>query len=542
MGQNSNQRSFFLAPMSQDVGLTSMALGLVRALQRDGIDVGFIKPISQPEIASGEVDLSTFFAENRCHINTVEPIPFAQAEEKVRQGQLSALLEDVVSLVESVRARYDVVIIEGLIPNTDLQIASLLNAEMARSLTANLIPVISAAHREASDLAETIALAVRQFGSDGQQHLAGILINKLPEGSKGTRLREDLERINSKVPLLGAVPFSPRLNAPRMLDLVNALGLKVLRPGNLAQRVQEIVVAARSVENMVDRLRPGALVVTPGDRSDIILASALASLRGVPLAGLLLTCGEEMPSSIASLIPANWLTGLPIVSSEVDTYATAAKLAGLSCHVSIDDGERMEQVIEFIAEHVTTAPLKQTIGETRELRMPPPAFRNRLVELAKQANKRIVLPEGDEPRTLQAAVICHEKGIARCVLLGDPARIRQVAEAQGLTLPDSIEILDPEQIRERYVPPMVELRKSKGLTAPQAATQLEDTVVLGTVMLAVGEVDGLVSGAVHTTASTVRPALQLIKTAPGQSIVSSVFFMLLPDQVLVYGDCAINPN
>ncbi|PKU25022.1 phosphate acetyltransferase [Telmatospirillum siberiense] len=541
MGQNSNQRSFFLAPMAHDVGLTSMALGLVRALQRDGIDVGFIKPISQPEAAEGEVDLSTTFAKSLCHIDTCEPITFAHAEEMVRQGQLSALLEDVVALVETVRARNDVVVIEGLIPNTDLQIASLLNAEMARSLSANLIPVISAAHRDAHDLAEHIALAQRQFGVGGQP-FAGILINKLPEGAKGERLREDLARIDGGVPLLAAVPFSPRLNAPRLLDLVNGLGLKVERSGNLASRVHEIVVAARSVENMVDRLRPGALVVTPGDRSDIVLATALASLRGVPLAGLLLTCGEQMPQSIASLIPANWLSGLPILSSELDTYATTARLANLSSHVGGDDAERMEQVIEYISEHVTTAPLKQKIGEPRELKMPPPAFRNRLVQLAKQANKRVVLPEGDEPRTLQAAVICHEKGLAHCVLLGDPTRIRQVADAQGLTLPADIEILDPEKIRENYVAPMVEMRKSKGLTPQQASAQLEDTVVLGTVMLAVGEVDGLVSGAVHTTASTVRPALQLIKTAPGQSIVSSVFFMLMPDQVLVYGDCAINPN
>ncbi len=262
----------------------------------------------------------------------------------------------------------------------------------------------------------------------------------------------------------------------------------------------------------------------------------------MPLAGVLLTCGEQMPDAIASLIPANWLTGLPIISSELDTYATTAKLAGLSCHVGIDDAERMEQVIEFISEHVTTAPLKQKIGETRELKMPPPAFRNRLVQLAREAKKRIVLPEGDEPRTLQAAVISHEKGIARCVLLGDPARIRQVAEAQGLTLPADLEIIDAQQERDKYVAPLVEMRKSKGLTPEQAADQLDDTVVLGTMMLATGAVDGLVSGAVHTTASTVRPALQLIKTAPGQSIVSSVFFMLMPDQVLVYGDCAINPN
>jgi len=174
--------------------------------------------------------------------------------------------------------------------------------------------------------------------------------------------------------------------------------------------------------------------------------------------------------------------------------------------------------------------------------MSPPAFRYRLIQKARAANQRIVLPEGDEPRTIRAAVICAEKGIARCVLLGQRAAIEAVAAAQGVTLPPALEIIDPDDVREQYVERMVEMRKSKGLTPGQAREQLQDTVVLGTMMLAEDDVDGLVSGAVHTTANTVRPALQLIKTEPGSSIVSSVFFMLMPDQVLVYGDCAINPD
>jgi phosphate acetyltransferase len=156
-------------------------------------------------------------------------------------------------------------------------------------------------------------------------------------------------------------------------------------------------------------------------------------------------------------------------------------------------------------------------------------------------NKRIVLPEGDEPRTVQAAAICAERGIARCVLLGDPAAVRRVAHAQDIVLPPSVEIIDPASIRERYVAPLVELRKHKGLTPHQAAELLEDNVWLGTVMLAQGDVDGLVSGAVHSTANTIRPALQIIKTSPGAKVVSSVFFMCLPEQVVVYGDCAVIP-
>ncbi|WP_027008791.1 phosphate acetyltransferase [Conchiformibius kuhniae] len=175
-------------------------------------------------------------------------------------------------------------------------------------------------------------------------------------------------------------------------------------------------------------------------------------------------------------------------------------------------------------------------------RVSPAQFRFNMMEAARKANKRIVLPEGAEPRTVRAAAICHEKGIARCVLLSSRAAVHAVAEELGISLPESLEIIDPESIVEQYVAPMCELRKSKGLTPEQAREQLKDTVVLGTMMMAQNDVDGLVSGAVHTTANTIRPAFQLIKTAPGASIVSSVFFMLLPGQTVVYGDCAVNPN
>jgi phosphate acetyltransferase len=165
-----------------------------------------------------------------------------------------------------------------------------------------------------------------------------------------------------------------------------------------------------------------------------------------------------------------------------------------------------------------------------------------LVQAARSAGKRIVLPEGEEPRTIQAAAICQRKGIARCVLLGSPDRIRQIAETQRIALPEGLEIIDPVAVRARYVRAMTVLRRAKGLTVLQASHQLEDDVVLGTMMLALDEVDGLVSGAVHTTANTIRPALQLIRTAPGVTTVSSVFFMLMPNEVLVYGDCAVNPD
>ena len=201
-----------------------------------------------------------------------------------------------------------------------------------------------------------------------------------------------------------------------------------------------------------------------------------------------------------------------------------------------------QEAAKAVAAQLNADVLGSELAKPVATHLAPAAFRYQMMARARAANKRIVLPEGNEPRTIAAAAICENKGIARCVLLAKKAEVEAVAQAKGITLPASLEIIDPDSIRERYIAPMVELRKSKGLTPEQAAEQLQDTVVLGTMMLATGDVDGLVSGAVHTTANTIRPALQLIKTTPGASLVSSVFFMLMPDQVLVYGDCAVNPN
>jgi len=178
----------------------------------------------------------------------------------------------------------------------------------------------------------------------------------------------------------------------------------------------------------------------------------------------------------------------------------------------------------------------------RVARLSPPAFRHRLVEAARAANKRIVLPEGAEPRTIAAAAIVAQRGIARPVLLGNPDAIREAARKLGVILPARVEILDAAAIAPRYVDALVERRKAKGMTPELARSELADEIMIGTMMMALDEADGLVSGAVHTTAHTIRPALQIIKTVPGCNLVSSVFFMCLPDQVLVFGDCAVNPN
>jgi phosphate acetyltransferase len=234
-------------------------------------------------------------------------------------------------------------------------------------------------------------------------------------------------------------------------------------------------------------------------------------------------------------------TGLPVLAVETDSLTTAQNLSQLSSEIPMDDFARAEQVARYVAAHIDLEWLKANLSRGYARRLSPSAFRHQLVKVAQQAKKRIVLPEGDEPRTIEAAIICQRRGIADCVLLGKHDDIENVARNRGLTLPDTLTIIDPESTRANYIGPMVERRHGK-LNELTAEAQLQDNVVLGTMMLQLDEVDGLVSGAVHTTANTVRPAFQLIKTAPEYSQVSSIFFMLLPEQVVVYGDCAVNPD
>jgi phosphate acetyltransferase len=409
-----------------------------------------------------------------------------------------------------------------------------LNLDLARSLKAEVVLVADASLPHAAS--ESRRATSKLTNEDCR--VAGVIFNKAPAHFDQAAAQQMLGHIR----IWGVVPENPMLRAPRTPDIAQHLNAEIVFRGELdTRRVTEFVTAARSVPEVIPRLHPGVLVITSGDRDDVILACALAASRGIELAGLLLTHGSEIAPQVMEFAAPALHSGLPILRSTDDSYGTARQVSHIPRTVPKDDITRMNRVLDAVAEHLDAETISAAFHLQENTKLSPPAFRYQLIQKARAAQKRIVLPEGEEPRTLRAAVICEEKGIAHCVLLGKRDAIEIVAASQGITLPAHLEILDPDAIRANYVDAMVELRKSKGLTPAQALDQLEDVVVIGTMMLAVGEVDGLVSGAIHTTANTVRPALQLIKTAPGSSIVSSVFFMLMPDQVLVYGDCAINP-
>ncbi|MEN5014809.1 phosphate acetyltransferase [Erwinia sp. Eh17-17] len=557
-------RTIMLIPTGTSVGLTSVSLGVIRAMERKGVRLSVFKPIAQPRAGGDSPDQTTTIIRKNSSIPAAEPLPMSRVESLLGSNQQDVLMEEIIARYHENTKDAEVVLVEGLVPTRKHQFANSLNYEIAKTLNAEIVFVMALGNDSAAQLKERIELTQSSFGGSKNKNITGVIINKLnaPVDDQG-RTRPDLSEIfddsnkasvanidpkqlfaNSPLPVLGCVPWSFELIATRAIDMCRHLNARVINEGDIAtRRVKSVTFCARSLPHMLEHFRPGSLLVTSADRPDVLVAACLAAMNGIEIGAILLTGGYAIDAPIQKLCERAFQTGLPVFVVETNTWQTSLSLQSFNLEVPSDDTQRIERVQEYVASHIDADWIESLTAESeRSRRLSPPAFRYQLTELARKAGKRIVLPEGDEPRTVKAAAICAERGIATCILLGNPEEIQRVAAAQGVELGKGIEIVDPVLARENYVARLVELRKSKGMTEVVAQEQLEDNVMLGTMMLERGEVDGLVSGAVHTTANTIRPPLQLIKTAPNSSLVSSVFFMLLPEQVLVYGDCAINPD
>lgn len=565
---------FFLAASSPGAGLTSVALGVFRALDRRGIKVGFCKPISQNGSSGDKPDPSIHFVKSTSAFTPPDPLPIEEAERYLRDDRMQDLMELVVSEVNNATEDLNVVVVEGLLPTHEQTFPNRINRALVTALNAELILVHGVEEDSIRETEEKIKTAATLYGGIKNPSIIGCILNKvetraelaakhgvrsLMEGggaSEGAPFDiEKLENIREgylshsdlfkagHFDLIGCIPWNRNLLSFRMSDVAEHLGAEVVFEGDLKhRRVTSIALCARNVQNILHVFKAGALLLTPLDRSDVIMASALAALNKVSLAGLILTEGVKAPSQLYDFCQHGLATGLPVLRVTTDSFTTATCLARMSNEIPASDGERFDTSMDFIARHVDGVMLQDRLKVEPKFRMSPAAFRHRLAYTARANRKRIILPEGEEPRTILAAVNCAQRDIATCVLVGNPDEIHRIAEAQNVVIGQGIEVLDPLPIRHQYVDFLVERRQHKNMTQQQASEALEDNVMLATAMLELGEVDGLVSGAVHSTANTIRPALQLIRTHPDAKVVSSVFFMCLPEQVLVYGDCAVNPD
>jgi phosphate acetyltransferase len=545
-------RTLLVVPTGPAAGLTSTCLGLLRALDRHGVSAGYVKPLAQPH-PQGRPDESAQIVRALTGVDPPDPLPAQVVEERLGSGHLDDVLEQVVARCEPVQAAHDVVIVEGLKPGPTQIYSGRVNGALATAVDAAVVLVgawPSAGGEPVEDLddaglerlVDSLAIPGGAYDARARARVAGCVVTRIPSGDPGGVHRLERALATHDLRLLGAVPYDRAFTEPRVRDLVADLHPRVLAEGEQGRRIREVSVFAQAVPGGLHVLAEGRLVVVPGDRHEVVLAACLAALNGTRLAALLLTAGVRPDPQVWELARAATATGLPVLLTDTSTYETAMQVHDLEVDLSADDLERAEQVMVSSADALDGAWLADLLTRPEDRRLSPAAFRYRLTELARAADARVVLPEGTEPRTLRAAVVCAERGIARPVLLAAPRAVEEAVRGLGLVLPDAVEVVDPAAVAERYVAPLVERRRSKGWTDEVAREHLGDPIMLGTVMLALDEVDGLVAGAEHTTADTVRPALQVLGTAPGARLVSSVFFMCLPDEVLVYGDCAINPQ
>jgi phosphate acetyltransferase len=412
---------------------------------------------------------------------------------------------------------------------------------LSKALDADVL-LVGAADESAEHVGEGMAIAARTYGGADRDRVVGAVVNRVPAADAAAidGLRAALA--GQGLLLVGAVPYRTELTWPRVRDIVAGLDTRMLNEGQMDRRVKDVIIGAQAVPGILPLLREGMLVIVPGDRHEVILSVCLAAMNGVQLAGLLLTIGLEPDPRVWEACRPATRTGLPVLLTRTYSYETATIVHDVDPEVPVDDKDRALLVMSTVAAALAPEWLDTVPTPTHTPRLSPPAFRHRVTTMARRAARRIVLPEGDEPRVLRAATVCHEQGIARCVLLAPPSDVAARAAGLGLTLPPDVEIVDPTHVDDRYVDGLVQARRHKGMTTDIARDQLTDPVMLGTVMVRLGEADGLVAGAVHTTAATLRPALQVIGTAPTAELVSSVFFMCLPDEVVIYGDCAVNPD
>src|SRR3990167_615439 len=548
--------TLLLSPTRAGVGLVSIAMGLVRALEAQGIKVGFFNPLSNSHHHNRETQLINPKASSDLSLS------LADVDKLMSSGQRSTLLEKIAAMQAFTAKDNDVVIVKGIPEIQQIPYANQLNAEIAQAIDAKVI-FVAMPDQSLAHLTEQLEISAQIFGGIQNHRILGAIINKInaPLDEEGhTRIdlaehlspdniieKNDIKKLHlfqhNNFQLFGSILWKSQLYAPRMQDIAQFLNAKILQEGHIKRRrVEHIKLCARTVNNMLHVLQPGTLIMTAGDRADIILVTAMAVLKGIKIAGLVLTGNYDINEAVMQFCAPAFEAGLTVLSVPTDSFQTATKLKNLDMSIPIDDIERIEWVRDNIANQIHIESLLPLIKSPRLTRLSPPAFRYQLIEKAQAAYKTIVLPEGNDSRTIKAAIQCAEQQIAQCILLGDPKEITEIAAHNGVQLHPSIKIIEPHTIRQNYITELVELRKNKGITEVVAEEYLQDNIMLGTMMLHRSEVDGLVSGAVHTTANTIRPALQIIKTAPDARIVSSVFFMCLPEQVLVFGDCAVNPN
>ncbi|WP_203582054.1 phosphate acetyltransferase [Microbacterium hibisci] len=566
-------QSIYITSAEGHSGKSTVALGVLDALSHATPRVGVFRAIARSTV---ERDYVLEMLLDHDGVDLPYDDCIGVTYDDVRRDP-DAALATIVERYKAVEAQCDAVVIVGS-DYTDVGSPAELayNARIAANLGAPVLLVLggrsaqnqtqpeqlgSSLARTPAEMGQIADLALAEL-EHGRAQLFAVVANR----ADPVRTDETLQALRrsidahlggaprTPVPAAGpkasvpvwAIPEDRYLVAPSIRGIMRSVDGELIAgdPDRLTREALAVVVAGMSMVNVLPRLLEGAVVIIPADRSEVLLATLLANASGTfpSISGIVLNGGFELPEPVTRLIDGLG-SSVPVITTDLGTYETAVRIMGTRGRLAADSQRRYDTALSLFEQSVDTDELLVAFGLARATVVTPLMFEFQLIERARAQRKKIVLPEGDDDRVLRAAATVLKRGIADLVILGEPFEVRSRAVELGIDL-QSAEVLSPldavhvHKFAEEYA----RLRAHKGVTVAQAADTVTDVSYFGTMMVHLGLADGMVSGAAHTTAHTIRPAFEIIKTRPGVSVVSSVFLMALADRVLVYGDCAVIPD
>ena len=530
-------------------GKSLISLGVMEMLLGKIDRVGFFRPIinMDPGLKNPDNDINLISSRFKLKIpyEKMYGCTSKDVENLIAAGKDEEILERIIRKYNQLTETCDFVLCEG----TDFASSTAafeldINAEISKNLGSPVLLVENAYQKSMDDILRSIELSIDSLSEKGSQIIATI-VNRV-EPKEGKRIVKHLKKRGLiKKQLVYTIPDEEYLGKPTVGEIADILGAEVLYgKEQLDRHVYNFTVAAMQLQNFLTRIDHGSLIITPGDRADVIVAclAAVSSTSMENISGILLTGGLKPEESIWKLIK-GFSQMVPILSVKDNTFPTAAIVDKVHAIISPDDDRKITRALAVFEKNIDVVQLGEEIVKTRTAIVTPKMFEYELVKKAKKHRQHIVLPEGEEERILRAAETLLRREVVDITLLGDEQRIRDRISELGLRL-NNADIIDPSKSRvfDEYVQTYFELRKHRGITVENARDIMSDATYFGTMMIYKGNADGMVSGSVHSTADTIRPAFEIIKTKAGFSIVSSVFFMCLAEKVLVYGDCAVNPS
>ncbi|MCT2592474.1 phosphate acetyltransferase [Streptomyces sp. N2-109] len=553
-------RSVYVTSTDRGDGRQVVDLGVMELLTRQVDRVGVFRPLAH---AGPDPVFDLLRSRYRLTQPVETVVGFRHDEAAALQAEQGTdeLLSRLVDRFHAVAASFEAVLVLGSdFADTGLPAELALNARMANEFSAAVIPVVGGYHQTAETVVAEVRNAHDAYAALGCEVIATI-VNRVRDGDA----REAARALGGHLPEpVYVLPEDPALSAPTVAQVRDTLGAEVLLgdPAGLARDVRDFVFGGAHLPTFLPALTEGCLVITPGDRADLIIGSLAAHSAGSPaIAGVVLTL-DERPGEETMRLAARLAPGTPLLAVRDSSFPTAAELVPLRGRLTATSPRKAEIALGLFETHVDTAQLTERLSVVRSGRVTPMMFEHELIERARAHRRHVVLPEGSEERVLRAAEVLLRRNICDLTLLGESTAVRKRAAELGLDLQllsdDEIadpagadgpaaataRVVDPQTspLRERFAEVYARLRAHRGVTEELAYDVVADVSYFGTLMVQEGLADGMVSGAAHSTAATIRPAFEVIRTKPDTGIVSSVFFMCLADRVLAYGDCAVNPD